>query len=303
MKYVYVCITFNCHKSLEEAQKTKKYKKAVEIANALRIENIVIDICTSRNRHKHNLESILSTKDNFIVIPDISCLGQKDELFDVYQRIIQSENNILVCYFGKGGVLVADKLSTVSLSFDATPQLTQPEIESEFINLTKTEFLSNSRRRFDPRVADAYWQVEKGEKTQVEAADELDMNKSTFARRATEYIGSDEWYARYLIEKEDKDFMKSPTKIGEITPEAKQLYEYLETIDEEDIELYGIEFICSLAGIDLETWNRICELNASDGPYPEELNPLTDRYSVRAHHLYRQVIRYRKYLKRLKYRQ
>ena len=38
-------------------------------------------------------------------------------------------------------------------------------------------------------------------------------------------ILSDSIQEDYDIEKEDKDFMKSPTKIGEITPEAKQLYE------------------------------------------------------------------------------
>ena len=300
-KYVYTCITFKCHKTLDEAKNTKKYKKAVEIATALKIENIVIDICTSRNRHKHNLEKVLSTRGNTIVIPDITCLGQKDELFTVYQRIIQSENEILICYFGKGGVLVADKLSTVSLSFDNTPRLTPSEIELEFQNLTKTKFLSDSRRMFDPRIADAYWQVEKCEKTQMEVAKELGTSKSTFARKANEYIGSDEWYARYLIELENEEFKHTPTRLGEVTEDAKQLYEYLEA-NPDEIKIYDLSVVVSFAGIDLDTWNKIGELNAS-GSDLEERDRLTDRYDVMAHHLYRQVIKYRKYLKRLKYRQ
>lgn len=302
MKYVYACITFKCHRTLEEAKDTKKYKKVLEIATALNIENIVIDICTSRNRHKHNLEKILSTRGNTIVIPDVSCLGQKDELLTVYQRIIQSKNDILICYFSKGGILEANKLSTVSLTFDKTSIMSTTEIEQFFDNMTKTNYLSYSRRMLDPRVAEGYWCVEKCEKTQMEVAKELGISKSTFARRANEYIESDEWYSRYLAElKENNDFKNTPTRLGEVSDKAKQLYEYIK-VNPNELEDYPLEVVAMFAGIDLDIWNKIAELSSQD-TYSEERDRLSDRYYVMAHHLYRQVIKYDKYLKRLKYRQ
>ena len=104
MKYVYSCITFKNHQVAKGYKETRKYKKVLDIANALNIDNIVVDVCTSYMRSKKNLEKILSTPENIVIIPDITALGKNDEIEQVYQRIINSKNELLVCYFDKAGV-------------------------------------------------------------------------------------------------------------------------------------------------------------------------------------------------------
>lgn len=303
MRFVYACITHKCHIDLEEAMKTKKYQKAAEIAKALGIEEIVVDICTSRNRHKHNLEQMLSTEGNVVVVSDISALGQKSEAADVYRRVIQSGNNILITYYGKGGVLEENELSSVSLSFTKKATLSLEQVIERLNGQSNFDFLSNSRKTVDPRIAVAYWQIEKGEKTQVEAIEDLGMSKSTFIRRVEEYIGSEDWVAGYLKALEDDNFLNTPNKLGGISDDAKKLYEHIRT-KPEDFDNYPLEVAVSFAGIDLDTWDRISELSIKeDDASKEEADRLSTRYYVNAHHLYRQTIKYDKYLKQLKYRQ
>lgn len=303
MRFVYACITHKCHIDMEEAMKTKKYQKAAEIAKALGIEEIVVDICTSRNRHKHNLEQMLSTEGNVVVVSDISALGQKSEAADVYRRIIQSGNNILITYYGKGGVLEENELSSVSLSFTKKATLSLEQVIERLNGQSNFDFLSNSRKTVDPRIAVAYWQIEKGEKTQVEAIEDLGMSKSTFIRRVEEYIGSKDWVAGYLKALEDDNFLNTPSKLGGISDDARKLYEHIRT-KPEDFDNYPLEVAVSFAGIDLDTWDRISELSIKeDDVSKEEADRLSTRYYVNAHHLYRQTIKYDKYLKQLKYRQ
>lgn len=303
MRFVYACITHKCHIDIEEAMKTKKYQKAAEIAKALGIEEIVVDICTSRNRHKHNLEQMLSTEGNVVVVSDISALGQKSEAADVYRRIIQSGNNILITYYGKGGVLEENELSSVSLSFTKKATLSLEQVIERLNGQSNFDFLSNSRKTVDPRIAVAYWQIEKGEKTQVEAIEDLGMSKSTFIRRVEEYIGSEDWVAGYLKALEDDNFLNTPNKLGGISDDAKKLYEYIKA-NPEDFDNYPLEVAVSFAGIDLDTWDRISELSIKeDDASKEEADRLSTRYYVNAHHLYRQTIKYDKYLRQLKYRQ
>ncbi len=301
MKYVYACITYKCHIDMDEAKKTKKYQKAAEVANALGIENIVVDICTSRNRHKHNLEQILQTEGNVVVVSDISALGQKNEAADVYRRIIQTGNDILITYFGKGGVLEENELSSATLSFAKKQTLSLEQVIERLDGQSNFDFLSNSRKTADPRIAAAYWQIEKGEKTQVEAIEDLGMSKSTFIRRMDEYIGSDDWVAGYIEALKDDDFMLTPNKLGGVSDDAKKLYEYIKA-NPDDLDTYPLEVIVSFVGIDLEMWDRIGVLATKD-EYEEERKCLSTRYFVNAHHLYRQTIKYDKYLKQLKYRQ
>ena len=303
MKYVYACITYKCHIDMDEAKKTKKYQKAAEVANALGIENIVVDICTSRNRHKHNLEQILQTEGNVVVVSDVSALGQKNEVADVYRRIIQTGNDILITYFGKGGVLEDNELSSATLSFTKKQTLSLEQVIARLDGQSNFEFLSNSRKTVDPRIAAAYWQIEKGEKNQVEAIEEIGTSKSTFIRRVDEYIGSDDWVAGYLKALEDDNFLNTPNKLGGISDDAKKLYEHIRT-NPEDFDNYPLEVAVSFAGIDLDTWDRISELSIKeDAASKEEADRLSTRYYVNAHHLYRQTIKYDKYLKQLKYRQ
>ncbi len=307
MKYVYACITYKCHRDIDEVKKTKKYKKAVDIAKAMGIENIIVDICTSRNRRKINLETILSTPENVIVVSDITSLGQKDELFDVYKRIRNSGNDILICYFGKGGMLESDELSSVSMLFAPKMALTLDEVKKAIDDMTASDFLSDSRKSLDPRIVDGYWQIEKGEKTQMEVVKELETSKSTFIRRTEEYVGSDEWFSRYLSEIEDPTFVNTPTRLGDISDDAKKWYEFLLMDDhKDDVETYGIYVAASFADVAPELWNQLCELNNAvdlDAIGRAECKRLEKRYTVIAHHTYRQMLRYRKYIKRLRYRQ
>ena len=303
MRFVYACITHKCHIDMEEAMKTKKYQKAAEIAKALGIEKIIVDICTSRNRHKHNLEQMLSTEGNVVVVSDISALGQKNETADVYRRIIQSGNDILITYFGKGGVLEENELSSATLSFTKKQSLSLEQVIARLDGQSNFEFLSNSRKTVDPRIAAAYWQIEKGEKNQVEAIEEIGTSKSTFIRRVEEYSGSEDWVAGYLKALEDDNFLNTPNKLGGISEDAKKLYEYLKA-NPDDIDNYPLEVVVSFVSIDLETWDRISELSIKeDAASKEEADRLSTRYYVNAHHLYRQTIKYDKYLKQLKYRQ
>ena len=249
------------------------------------------------------MEQMLSTEGNVVVVSDISALGQKSEAADVYRRVIQSGNNILITYYGKGGVLEENELSSVSLSFTKKATLSLEQVIERLNGQSNFDFLSNSRKTVDPRIAVAYWQIEKGEKTQVEAIEDLGMSKSTFIRRVEEYIGSEDWVAGYLKALEDDNFLNTPNKLGGISDDAKKLYEHIKA-NPEDFDNYPLEVAVSFAGIDLDTWDRISELSIKeDVASKEEADRLSTRYYVNAHHLYRQTIKYDKYLKQLKYRQ
>lgn len=95
--------------------------------------------------------------------------------------------------------------------------------------------------------------------------------------------------------------MLTPNKLGGVSDDAKKLYEYLKA-NPDDIDNYPLEVIVSFVGIDLEMWDRIGMLATKD-EHEEERKSLSTRYFVNSHHLYRQTIKYDKYLKQLKYRQ
>ena len=66
MKYVYVCISFKNYVDAKSFERTRKYKKAVEIQQALGIKNIVVDICTSKNRKKQNFLKLIKNEDCYL---------------------------------------------------------------------------------------------------------------------------------------------------------------------------------------------------------------------------------------------
>ena len=47
MQYIYACISDNRMKTMEEVQRTRKYKKALELSKIFNIDNVVIDVCSS----------------------------------------------------------------------------------------------------------------------------------------------------------------------------------------------------------------------------------------------------------------
>ena len=305
MKYVYVCISFKNYVDAKSFERTRKYKKAVEIQQALGIKNIVVDICTSKNRKKQNLEAILKNKENVIVVSDITSLGKNEEIAAVYQRILETENEILICYFNECGVLKAEEPSTVSLQFEKINKTTCATFDMAGF-LSPTQYRKTSTRMLDPRIIEGYWQIERGEKTQREIIESIGTSKNTFIRRIDEYVGTDGWVERYSKELEDYEFRNSPTKLGNIPEDAIKFYNYLEknkhlTPNVEDERGYPITEMMTEAGIELELLEQL-QLAEQKGKKEEE-NKLSDRYFVIACHLYRHVLRYRKYLKRLKYRQ
>ena len=317
MKYVYVCISFKNYVDAKSFERTRKYKKAVEIQQALGIKNIVVDICTSKNRKKQNLEAILKNKENVIVVSDITSLGKNEEIAAVYQRILETENEILICYFNECGVLKAEEPSTVSLQFEKINKTTCATFDMAGF-LSPTQYRKTSTRMLDPRIIEGYWQIERGEKTQREIIESIGTSKNTFIRRIDEYVGTDGWVERYKKEIEDFNFRNSPTKLGNVPADAIKLYEYFEAnkdlkTRDECSQGYPIGAILTFTDIELELLGKMHsveeekeKIDHSSEKFKslcDEYDKLSDRYTVTAHHLYRHMLRYRKYLKRLKYRQ
>ena len=140
----------------------------------------------------------------------------QEEIATAYEDIINSKNEILICYYGKGGLLRADELSTVNLHFEKTNVPLKKAIES--LNaMTTTQFRKTSTRVIDPNIIEGYWQVEEGLKSQTEVVNEINTSKSTFMRRAEEYLYSDDWYERYEQEYDrlGLKLLMLPTKIGD----------------------------------------------------------------------------------------
>ena len=300
MKYIYACITDKCMKPIDEVMKTRKYKKAEELQNLLQIEQFAVDICSSGNRKKLKLEQILSTEGNVIIITDLSSLGKKDELPSVYNRIIETNNEILICYFDEGGILVADELSSVNIKYEKKSSFDLEKNLQLINNLSSNQYRVNSCKLVSQEIIDAYWQIEKGERTEREVVKELGMSKTTFIKRIDEYIFSDGWVKRYYEEIQNPDFVKRPIKLGGVTEKGKQFYEYLENNPEEE-QSYPLFVILKFSEIEKELFNLLEALGNPDESSSEYIFAF-NRLDVLAHHYYRQALRYRKYLYNLKYR-
>ena len=300
MLYVYACISNGAMCNLEAVMKTRKYKKASDLATKFEVEHLVIDICSAWNRNKSNLENILGHKNNTILITDISALGRHEEIAEVYRRIVTSGNDLLICYYNAAGCFEADELSTVTLDLNKKASFSLEDNLEKIACLSTTEYRVNGCKMADPNVIEAYWRIEHGLLTVKDAIIELNISRSTFERRINEYIGTDEWIKRYEHEIDSSDIAQLPTKLGRISEEAKQLYLYLEEERSQEHN-YDIATLASFAGLYPELWEAICETGASDPP-PQNHQQLYQKYYVLAHHQYREVIRYRKYLALEKYK-
>lgn len=305
MKYVYACISHKRERDIKDVEKTIKYKKALEIAKALRVENIIIDVCVGRNRKKEKLDDIiLHSKENIIIVSDIASLGMQEEIADVYERIVKSGNEILICYYGKGGLLQAEDMSTVNLDFKKNNVTLEETIET--LNaMTTTQFRKTSTRVIDPNIIEGYWQVEEGLKSQTEVVKEINTSKSTFMRRAEEYLYSDDWYERYEKEYDrlGLKLLMSPTKIGEVSDNGKKMYQYLMDNPNEvivDENSYPVHALARFAEIDMDLWNEVEK--SDENNESERHDYLLRKYYMNSVHYYRESIRYQRYLKFAKYR-
>jgi len=302
MKYVYACITDKCMRTMDEVKKTRKYKKAQEIARILHIDDIVIDICSSWNRNKSNLYEILQGEGNIIVVTDMTSLGKNDEIAAVYQDIIK-KNEILVCYFNSGGLLKENEMSTVDLSFDKKDRTVLSSTLDMNGFMSSTQYRQDSSRMVDTRIIEAYWEIEKGGRSQREIVKAIDSSTNTFLRRTREYVGTDGWVERYYTELETSDIATRPTKLGDVSEEAKQLYDFFmehEDLRPENPDNPPLEYVVgSLAGIYADLYEETVRLQSEN---TEEAKFKDKKMIVLAYHLYRQVLRHEKYLKRLKYR-
>ena len=196
-------------------------------------------------------------------------------------------------------------MSTVSLSYKKKSEAITSDLLEMSNLMSSTQYRKNSSRMLDPRIIDGYWEIEKGGRSQREIVEDIGTSKNTFIRRIDEYVGTGGWIDRYEVELETSNIKDLPTKLGEVSDDAKRLYEYLKEHPEErpDGEAkYDIQTVVRFAGIYTEISERLEEI-AEDESKLEEHKYLTKKFYVLAHHLYRQVLRYEKYLKRLKYRQ
>ena len=300
MRFVYACISNQCMKPMDEVMKTRKYQKAADLAAKLRIEYLTIDICSSWNRKKPNLESILCEGGHTIVITDVSALGKKDEVIDIYKRIIASGNDILICYYNAAGFFEADELSTVTIDFIKKPSFSLNDHLQSLGCLTSTAYRKDGGRLVDPQIIEAYWQIEHGASSVSAAISTLGISRSTFERRIDEYVGTDEWIRRYDQELKHSDIGNRPTKLGRISEQAKLFHSYIESHKQDEAN-YEVPVLASFAGMNIELWDQCCEASGED-PLPANYSWLNTQYFVLAYHLYREVLRYRKYLVTEKYR-
>ena len=299
MKYVYACISFKNKNEIKDITQTRKYKKAETIARILKADKFVTDVCVGRKRDKNNFEQLISERENVIIVPDITCLGKNNEIARLYNRILESKNDLLVCYFDEAGVLKAEEISTVTLNFERNSQ-TDGAAMLELNNfLSPNQYKSVGARTYDPRVIDMYWELEQGLRTQKDILDELQMSKNTFARRVNDYIGTDAWVKKYDELAETTDITNTPVKFGGISDEAKEFYEVLKAnpSDRAQMSEIGYATVADWHGFVNSAYEAVINM-----PEGKERDRLLTRYEVETIHLYRQVLKYEGYLKQLQYR-
>lgn len=299
MKYVYACISFKNKNEIKDITQTRKYKKAETIARILKADKFVTDVCVGRKRDKDNFEQLISERENVIIVPDITCLGKNNEIASLYNRILESKNDLLVCYFDEAGVLKAEEISTVNLNFERVPRTETPALLELNNFISPNQYKSVGARTYDPRVIDMYWELEQGLRTQKDILDELQMSKNTFARRVNEYISTDAWVKKYNELIYSTDIEKTPVKFGGISDEAKEFYEVLKAnpSDRAQMSEIGYATVADWHGFVNSDYEAVINM-----PEGEERDRLLTRYEVETIHLYRQVLKYEGYLKQLQYR-
>ena len=299
MKYVYACISFKNKNEIKDITQTRKYKKAETIARILKADKFVTDVCVGRKRDKNNFEQLISERENVIIVPDITCLGKNNEIARLYNRILESKNELLVCYFDEAGVLKAEEISTVNLNFERVPRTETPALLELNNFISPNQYKSVGARTYDPRVIDMYWELEQGLRTQKDILDELQMSKNTFARRVNEYISTDAWVKKYDELIYSTDIEKTPVKFGGISDEAKEFYEVLKAnpSDRAQMSEIGYATVADWHGFVNSAYEAVINM-----PEGKERDWLLTRYEVETIHLYRQVLKYEGYLKQLQYR-
>ena len=299
MKYVYACISFKNKNEIKDITQTRKYKKAETIARILKADKFVTDVCVGRKRDKNNFEQLISERENVIIVPDITCLGKNNEIARLYNRILESKNDLLVCYFDEAGVLKAEEISTVNLNFERVPRTETPALLELNNFISPNQYKSVGARTYDPRVIDMYWELEQGLRTQKDILDELQMSKNTFARRVNEYISTDAWVKKYDELIYSTDIEKTPVKFGGISDEAKEFYEVLKAnpSDRAQMSEVGYATVADWHGFVNSAYEAVINM-----PEGKERDRLLTRYEVETIHLYRQVLKYEGYLKQLQYR-
>lgn len=299
MKYVYACISFKNKNEIKDITQTRKYKKAETIARILKADKFVTDVCVGRKRDKDNFEQLISERENVIIVPDITCLGKNNEIASLYNRILESKNDLLVCYFDEAGVLKAEEISTVNLNFERVPRTETPALLELNNFISPNQYKSVGARTYDPRVIDMYWELEQGLRTQKDILDELQMSKNTFARRVNDYIGTDAWVKKYDELAETTDITNTPVKFGGISDEAKEFYEVLKAnpSDRAQMSEIGYATVADWHGFVNSAYEAVINM-----PEGKERDRLLTRYEVETIHLYRQVLKYEGYLKQLQYR-
>ena len=299
MKYVYACISFKNKNEIKDITQTRKYKKAETIARILKADKFVTDVCVGRKRDKDNFEQLISERENVIIVPDITCLGKNNEIARLYNRILESKNDLLVCYFDEAGVLKAEEISTVNLNFERVPRTETPALLELNNFISPNQYKSVGARTYDPRVIDMYWELEQGLRTQKDILDELQMSKNTFARRVNDYIGTDAWVKKYDELAETTDITNTPVKFGGISDEAKEFYEVLKAnpSDRAQMSEIGYATVADWHGFVNSAYEAVINM-----PEGKERDWLLTRYEVETIHLYRQVLKYEGYLKQLQYR-
>ena len=302
MRYIYTCVSGNRMKTIEEAQQTRKYMKAKELEEIFKADEVIIDICSTWNREKPNLKLILSQPENFIIVSDVSALGKKDELAKTYMQIIDSKNELLVCYFNDCNVLTVNEISTVDIKLEKKTDVPIERNLEILNNISSTQYKKDGWQMVDKASVEAYWQHERGEKSMTEVLKELGISRNTFLKRVAEYIHTDAWVER--IAKEDNEFGISniAARIGEVTENGIKMYNFKIEHSLEYAHL-PLNETGREAGIELEMYEKAQELRASeDEEEIEEGNKLFDRWWAIVFQSHREMLKYEKYQRNLKYR-
>lgn len=302
MRYIYICVSGNRMKTMEEVQQTRKYKKAMELSKIFEADDVIIDVCSTWNREKPNLKRILSQPENVVIVSDVSALGKKDELAETYQHIIQTRNDLLICYFNDCGVLTVNDISTVDIKLEKKADVPVAKNIEMLNNISSTQYKKDGWQMVDMASAESYWQHEKGEKSMAEVLKGLGISRNTFLKRVSEYIGTDAWVER--IAKEDRDFGISniAARIGEVSENGIKMYNFKVEHPREYAHL-PLNEIGREAGIELEMYERAQELRSSEEEeVVEEGNKLFDKWWAIVFQSHREMLKYEKYQRNLKYR-
>ena len=302
MRYIYTCVSGNRMKTMEEAQQTRKYKKAKELEEIIKADEVIIDICSTWNRETPNLKLILSQPENVIIVSDVSALGKKDELAKTYMQIIDSKNELLICYFNDCNVLTVNEISTVDIKLEKKTDVPIERNLEILNNISSTQYKKDGWQMVDKASVEAYWQHERGEKSMTEVLKELGISRNTFLKRVAEYIHTDAWVER--IAKEDNEFGISniAARIGEVTENGIKMYNFKIEHPREYAHL-PLNETGREAGIELEMYEKAQELRASeDEEEIEEGNKLFDKWWAIVFQSHREMLKYEKYQRNLKYR-